>query len=265
MTSSGYTSWFTRAFFHSQAALIAELASRHHLHITEEYLRSSFLKGLVLSRPDLAGAITKEKTPHWSSAKCWHDPTHAMGRGRQMQHDVFAEAVGGDHGAACEVKWLKASKAQEIVEDFWKLWLTRTTVPEGSACRCFLLAGGDAKNFASTLNAARAAGIDLRWSSAGAGEPWPVDRFVDIDALAGRPMGGMALRRVLSRGVHYRTPCDVWASARIVLRQRWLMRIPHGETSFKWRLAMWEINHRATESNALLNWAQVRNGVPFTC
>lgn len=252
-------------FYHAEAELLKELSSRHHLSITEELVRTSFVRGLLLSNPAEAPRIRTEAPVNWTDNPCWNVAAHSRGRGRPLQHDVVVDRLGADAGGLVEVKWLKQKKANDVLQDFWKLWLARSTVRESDAMQSFLLVGGSSDMFSDTLSAVRASGLDLRWSPAGRGEDWPDPRTFNAQGLTTKPVSQAALLSVLQRGTHYRTPPEAWAQGRLILRQRWFRTIQHGTSTVGWRLALWELTHRGVGNTTLVNWPGLKAGVTFAC
>ena len=212
-----------RAFLAVQAAACSEIATSTRRVVTEEYMRAALLRGLMLAYPSLAHRVDREISVSWDATPCVGDhpipPRH-----RPLQHDIRIGRSQGDAGLACEVKWLVATGTDMILRDVWKLVLSRGAAPENSSLRTYLLVGGESSAFSATLRGARRAGIDLRWSAAGAGQNrWPSPRVVSV-----------------------RTPPPCGYLARISLRDRWYVAIPPlgPSSAVKWRICLWELDRR---------------------
>src|ERR1035441_8774511 len=158
MNQTDYQKWMERAFLYVEAALAMELATPSRVCMSEEYLRSSFVRGLSHSKPDEAARVSIEWDAPWTDSPCWKDGQSVPGQGRKIQHDVRVEpepAPAQEAGLACEAKWLKQAKTEEIVRDIWKLMLSRSTTAHGNALRCYLLVGGEGDAFINTMDTLR--------------------------------------------------------------------------------------------------------------
>lgn len=131
MNQTDYQNWMARAFLYVEAALAMELATPSRVCMSEEYLRSSFVRGLSHSKPADAQRVSIEWEAPWTDSICWKDGQSVPGQGRKIQHDVRVvqePAPAQELGLAGEAKWLKQAKSEEIVRDIWKLMLSRSTV-----------------------------------------------------------------------------------------------------------------------------------------
>jgi hypothetical protein len=278
-----------QAFLAVEAALSQELLTPSRLCMTEEYLRSSFVRGLAASRPDLAHKIDTEYSALWSDNTCWNGTKAQPGQGRRIQHDIATTDGNGAAEMLCEVKWLKAEKPDEVVRDVWKLLLSRGNTPELTAIRTYLLIGGervgDTDLFAGTLNKVKESGVPLKWSTKKTGNLPPVQ------SMALRPLlktlrGISSLKNLLAWGsnpVVYRTPPDCCSTWHIKLHAAWLR--PNGFTirrepilvnpqganavaasaqavdnsTVSWRVALWEIHRHGTGTDACLDRAVIKD------
>jgi hypothetical protein len=166
------------------------------------------------------------------------------------------DAHAGNPGLACEVKWLKegASRDAEIIADVLRLAMSRSTAPEASAVRIFLLVGGEAKAFGKTLSALQQKKFNFRWSPAGkqsSPDALPGDKTLSLKVRLKRCRATrVEMQNILHFGRgHYRQPPQLWSEMRITLRARWLLTV--GERS--WRAAVWELHHRALKKREIPN------------
>jgi hypothetical protein len=259
-----FQDWTSRAFLLVEAALAAELATPSRVCMTEDYYRSSFVRGMAQSRPEYAERVTSEQNAGWSNAGCWNNLAHVPGNGRPIQHDVAVSANADDAGLICEVKWLKARQAGAVAKDIWKLALSRSVTAEGQSVRTYLLIGGESEAFSGTLRSLRRSGIDLRWRNA-AGQAAPATREASLEAFANTVLGRDSLRSLLSWGSapkHFRTPPACWDRVRITRRVvPWLRTIDN----LGWRAVLWELHHHGASTQAHVNWNVMQQNMPFTC
>jgi hypothetical protein len=288
MNPADYQLWMKQAFLAVEAALSQELLTPSRLCMTEEYLRSAFVRGLAASRPDLAHKIDTEYTATWSDYPCWNGTGAVPGQGRRIQHDIATTRNDGTAEMLCEVKWLKAEKPDEVVRDVWKLLLSRRDTAELAATRTYLLIGGervgDTDIFAETLNKVKDSGVPLKWSTKKTGNVPPVQAMA-LKPVLKSARGKDALKNLLKWGsnpVVYRTPPDCCSSWRVKVRAAWLR--PDGFTLLRdpivanpqpanapaagvpavvnptvsWRVALWEIHRHGTGTDACLDWVAVK-------
>jgi len=203
-----------------EAALALELATPSCVCMTEEYLRSSLIRGLSHSMPEYASRVSIEWAAPWTDNPCWIDGKSKPERGRKVQHDVRVkpEEQRSEMGLACEVKWLKQAKSEEIVRDIWKLMLSRTDKDHGSALRCYLLVGGEGKAYQNTMKTLRNNRIVLSWQNRNA-----PSKKVNLKKLLETQTGQRAIKELLARnqGSHYRTPHDCLSHVNCVRRAFW--------------------------------------------
>ena len=86
---AGDQEWMSKAFLVVEAALAMELATPSRVCMTEDYLRSSLIRGLSYSEPSRTSRVTAELTrrPDWGSLL--NNPVHGgQGQGRPIQHDA---------------------------------------------------------------------------------------------------------------------------------------------------------------------------------
>jgi hypothetical protein len=258
MKGSSYQRWFQRASQNVEAALGAELSTPFRNVITEDYVRAAFMRGFALAFPDGAGRVQRESNVNWTAAPCVGG--HPIsGSGRPLQHDVGLSGDpmdSNDNGAILELKWLTASAVNAVAQDIWKLAITRTTMPEGSATRSYLAIGGDMNAIGGTLSGLRNLGLELRWSPAGRGSDWPRPSSIDLSKAIGTPTGSKALKQLLARGDHFREPPVCWARLRASLRARWYRRVDEfmGSEALAWRFLVWELDHRNI-GDTTLDWS----------
>jgi hypothetical protein len=280
-----YEDWATRAFLYAEAALTQELAftpagggavaaGSSTAAISEELVRTSFVKGLVHTQPAEAHRIRTEFNAAVSTT-CWHDSTHTHpGKGRPLQHDVVV-IPGNDRngtpdaGMYVEVKWLKAQKPEAVARDIWKLLFARGTAAPNIAARVYLLVGGERDAFTGTMDGLRKAGADLRWSNARAGAGGPARRLLSVDKFFAKGAGSAAFDSLLTweskvsgaKLVHYREPLPCLGSAYITRRVHWQRTV----LGTSLRLVLWEITNHGTATDAPIDWVATRGGVPRKC
>ena len=258
MSLSKNTDWMVRAFLQAKAALISEIATPSGAFISEDYVRSALLRGLMLSEPTKAARVKAEMPVTWTKNPCLLDG-QSISTGSPLRHDVGVEPQGDDPGMVCEVKWLKQQKAKALEQDIWKLALTRSTTPEMRATRTFLCVGGHADALGGTLATIRKNGLDLRWSTNGRAHTRPGDKILDLGkpATKGGPMAG-ALESLVGWGRkndrHFRTPPPTRQKYKLTLRDRWFLTV--GERS--WRIVLWELHCWGVRDNTRISWTDVR-------
>lgn len=247
MSQTDYQSWMERAFLYVEAALAMELATPSRVCMSEEYLRSSFVRGLSHSRPSDASRVSIEWDAPWSDSPCWKDGTSVPGQGRKIQHDVRVEPESDQEaGLACEVKWLKQAKSGEIVRDIWKLMLSRSTASHGSSLRCYLLVGGEDDAFINTMATLRKNVIYPNWRNGS-----DATTEMSLNALAKKQIGFTELRKLLTwnQNKNYRTPPECLRKAKCVRRAVWYRTLE----GTKWRMGLWEL-HAWGLDGAVVDW-----------
>jgi hypothetical protein len=269
MNASEYQDWMSRAFLNLEGALATELSTPGRQGMTEDYVRGSFLRGLLISNPLHSARVVREHPASWSSAICVRNPAHSPA-GRPLQHDIaVAPTVNVDVGLVCEVKWLVQAKASSIAADIWKLALSRSNINEAGALRTYLLVGGESTAFSQALSSLSDAGLKLRWSAAGGGGGTPRPTTLALEQSLSKTLSHNAWEALVSWGknpVHHRTPPLTWSSLRCSLRQRWLRTIPLvGGGSIGWRMVLWELDHRGVENMSTINWSAISHSSTHLC
>jgi hypothetical protein len=135
---------------------------------------------------------------------------------------------------ACEVKWLKQAKAEEIVRDIWKLMLSRSVSQHGASLRCYLLVGGENDAFINAMNTLRKNVISLNWRDGS-----EATTEISLNALAKKQTGAAALRKLLSwnQNKNYRTPPACFKKVKCTRRAVWYRTLD----GTKWRMGLWEL------------------------
>ncbi len=247
MNATDYQKWMERAFLYVEAALSMELATPSRVCMSEEYLRSSFVRGLSHSKPEAADRVSIEWAAPWTDAVCWKDGISTPGQGRKVQHDVrVAPATAAESGLICEVKWLKQAKSEEIVRDIWKLTLSRSTAAHGGALRCYLLIGGEGAAFESTTDTLRRNQLTLNWREGGS-----ATTDFRMGAQLNKQLSTSALKKLLawSGTAHIRKPPACQRYLRCVRRAAWYRTLD----GIKWRMGLWELtSHSAREGG--IDW-----------
>lgn len=264
MTTLEYKAWMEKAFLYVEAALGQELATPGRVCMTEEYFRTSLVRGLSASRPDQAHRIRTEGDAPWSNSACGHC-AQAPGGGRRLQHDIVL-LPDNDGGLLLEAKWVKGQAAKAIAQDIWKLVLSRGLTAEGQAARCYLLIGGEAEALSDTLTQLRLAKADLRWSNAGRGKT-RASRPLNLHSLLNSKLGKEALESLAGWGTapsrHYRRTPDFWRIVTITRRfDPWLRTIE----GTGWRAVLFELHHHGADAmNQTITWASVANVLTRKC
>lgn len=238
MNQTDYQHWMERAFLYVEAALAMELATPSRVCMSEEYLRTSCVRGLSHSKPEAAERVSIEWDAPWTDSKCWKDGNSVPGKGRKIQHDVRIEKENGnakENGMACEVKWLKQAKTEEIVRDIWKLALSRSTTAHGSALRCYLLVGGEGEAFINTMETLRSNIIYLNWR-----DDSEATTEISLNALMKKKIGRSAIRKLLSwnQKKNFRTPTVCLRKVKCTRRASWYRTLDR----IKWRMGLWELH-----------------------
>ncbi len=141
------------------------------------------------------------------------------------------------------------------------LALSRSIATEGQALRTYLLVGGEGGAFSDTLQTLQTNRFDLRWSSAGRQGSTPGPRDISLRRFMARNLRKKALASQLSWGKHFRTPPKCWAALRSSVRQTWLRT---ADTA-RWRVILWELNHRGTENTDEIDWVAEKAAWSFAC
>lgn len=245
MTQTDYQMWMERAFLYVEAALSMELATPSHVCMSEEYLRSSLVRGLSHSMPGEASRVSIEWGSPWSDRPCWVDGcTEVHGQGRKVQHDVRIEPNNKtESGLVCEVKWLKQAKSEEVVRDIWKLMLSRSDTDHGEARRCYLLVGGQGKAFKDTMETLRENSLALKWlTGSGAATDF------NLKSQLKKPLAIASLKKLLAwGGNHVRTPDACRQRIKCVRRASWYRTVD----SIRWRMGMWELSSWGAASGTI--------------
>lgn len=268
MQGSKYQRWFQRASQNVEAALGAELSTPSRNIITEDYVRAAFMRGFALTYPDGASRVQRESNVSWTAAGCVGGHSIA-GSGRPLQHDVGLSGDPedpNDNGAILELKWLTSAGVSAVAQDIWKLAISRGTSPEGSATRSYLALGGDMRAISNTLSGLSNLGLALRWSPAGRGSAWPRPSSINLSKAIDTPIGSDALKRLLARGDHFRSPPACWAELRASLRARWFRSVGEfmGSSALAWRFLVWEFDHRNI-GDTTLDWDMLLPSKGIVC
>jgi len=267
LNAGEYQVWMKQAFLIVEGALATELGTSARLCMTEDYVRGALVRGLLLSNPQQANRVERERAAWWSASPCIYDPAHVP-TGRPLQHDVAVRPTNADSGMVCEVKWLTQAVASRVACDIWKLVLSRGTTAEGNALRTYLLLGGTSQEFSRAIQALRAVGFNLRWSAAGPGGQMPRPTVLSMAQSLSQSLSLNAWKDLAGWGGktwHLRTSPAAWASMRASMRSRWFRTIPNGPSTVGWRLVLWELDHRAVKSTAQLQWAHYNQAVHRRC
>lgn len=271
MNAGDYTDWATRAFCYCEAALLEEIATPSRLCITEELVRSAFVRGLAHTNPGESARLRTEEPAAFTSRACWKDPAHGTSSGRPIAHDVAVvagqDASGSlDAGMVAEVKWLKQNKAHEIGKDIWKLAFARGTVGHQRATRTFLLVGGEATSVTATLKSLLTAGLPLRWSKAGRRGGAPGPTTISLGAYRDTKPGRAAFDELLGWGTaaHVREPPNCAWSLTVTRRTHWLRTLPGTAGSTSWRLVLWELTGFGTSGDTI-DWPTTKANETFKC
>ena len=256
--------WMKRAFLQVKGALMAEIVAESGEFVTEDFVRGSLLRGLMLSNPQAACRV-KAESPAWWTGNPDLKGTGKKASGSPVRHDVAVEGLASDPGLVCEVKWLKQAKPKESAMDLWKVVMSRSTGPEKSAIRTFLVTGGDTTAFSKTRKKLTREGLYMPWAPQGRGAGSIKPRTLALDK--GLANGGLlfeAWRDVVrwgssKKGYCYRTPPGTWAKVRLKMRDRWW------ETTAgrSWALVLWEVDHGGPDvGSSKIVWTGISSGLP---
>lgn len=269
MSLNPRTYWAVKAFLQVQAALMAEIASPSGEYISEDYVRSAMLRGLILADPANATQVEAEMEAWWSGALSVVDGV-SKALGSPIRHDVGVKPFGAHRGIACEVKWLKQQKKQAVLADIWKLVLSRSTLVEGEAMRALLLVGGESEAFEGTLRSLDGESVRLRWSSKGRrlkpdkkkkkplARGLPAGTLLNLGTLVNRSVAAKtALMSLLgwAGGKHYRTPPATHGKFWLTCRARWWLTV--GNRS--WRAVLWELDAHGIKAQSTIDWQNFQN------
>lgn len=251
------TEWIRRAFFHVQATLLGEIVAHSGDYLSEDYIRSAMLRGLILTNPAEAGRVQAELPASWTGAAPWNGappPAHES----PCRHDVGVgvNAATNDPGILCEVKWLKQAQVSAIVQDIWKLSFSRGVLAEGACPKTFLLIGGEHEFFASTLQSLQSNDLNFRWSKAGRGAyELPEPKFLNLErGLRRHATVRKAAAKVLKRGqAGLRQPPNCVSELRLSVRHVWHEKV--AERS--WTIVLWELDHRGVDPGTI-DWQSHR-------
>ncbi len=248
-----------KAFLVVESALAYELATPSRICMSEDYLRVSLVRGLSYSLPNHASRVTSELDASWTTNNCWNDLSHGgpTGRGRPIQHDVAVSPGPDDKGLICEVKWLKHAQGPRVAKDIWKLALSRGLDAEGQALRTYLLIGGEGDALSTTLRTLQNKHVNIRWSNAGRTFGTPAPRNINLKQFFSTPLGREALLSQLGWGNHYREPPETWKTLRLIVRSVWYRT---ADTA-RWRVILFEFDHRGTGNNDTMDWASIKSNI----
>lgn len=250
-----------RAFLQVKAALSAEIATCSGEFISEDYIRSALLRGLMLSDPKQAHRVQAEMDAPWSACQPWNAAAGAADT-RARQHDIGVSPEGADNGLVCEVKWLKQAQTLKVMQDVWKVAFTRRMCNEAQCVRTYLLIGGEHKAFSETLTSLHKNKWNFRWSSAGRGEYMkPESRILNLSLALQRSKSVLnAAAAVLNRGKSgLRTPPECAHSLRLSVCDIWHLKV--GNRS--WTAVLWELDHRGVNENTI-DWEAMKNNLENT-
>jgi len=223
--------------------------------MSEEYLRSSFVRGLSHSNPTAASRVGIEWNAPWTDSPCWLDEQSIPGQGRKVQHDVRVEPEldAGENGLAGEVKWLKHAKSEEIVRDIWKLMLSRSDYAHGAALRCYLLVGGEGDAFLNATDTLRQNVIYLNWR-----EDSEKTTAISLTALVRKEIGITSLRKLLAwnQNRNFRRPPACLKCINCARRASWYRTVD----GTKWRMGLWELSAWGGEETEI-DWELRREAI----
>lgn len=252
--------------------MATEIATARQLSMSEDFIRGAMLRGLLMSKHNDKGTVLREYTPRWGRAVCWNDATHRQGKGRKPQHDVAIVSIPSQANqierplAVCEAKWIRrasAKSAELVAKDIWKIAFTMSTASPGSACKGYLLIGGQDNALSQTLALLRTA-VKMSWSDAGRPRGSTQQPEVNLGSLYRHTIGDPALLSLLKWGSvpHYRQPPDTWWHLWADCMHTWVRTTRDG---VRWRIALWELHHRGIGDTFELDWPGNAQGVAFAC
>jgi hypothetical protein len=238
------TEWIERAFLQVEAVLTSEIGTYSGEYMSEEYIRSAMLRGLILTNPREARRVEAEMPAGgWSNNPRW-DGQAAANQGSPCRHDVGVNPKAHDPGLICEVKWFKQAQTHLALQDIWKLAFSRgTAAAEQNNVRTFILLGGDHEAFSSVLGSLQENHFNFRWSAAGRGRyEKPTPKILDLErGLFNSQSVRRAAAKVLKRGQSgLRTPPECVLKLRLSVRKVW-----HNALAGRsWTAVLWELDHR---------------------
>jgi hypothetical protein len=259
MNPSDYRTWMERAFLFVEGALLQRSAEESPIRITEHDVRLSLMQGLRHAKPDRANDVQMETNVPWNRVSDVNNQNRKFGKGRSRQHDVAVKEAAIPR-AVCEVKWLKATDSDAILEDLWRLALTHgVRLPERDCCRTFLLVGGLKSAFQNTLKNLRRQSVPLRWSPQGRATQWPKPTRIKFGNLANQHKGFFALRTTLKRRKNYhRTPPTIWWELRCSAVARSYRTIRSAE----WKIVLWELDYHHPCGTHQVDWSDLGDLLP---
>lgn len=248
------TEWIKRAFFHVQATLLGEIVTHSGDYLSEDLIRSAMLRGLILTHPVQAGRVQAEMPAlAWTNNAPW-DGQDSPANESPCRHDVgVAPISGANPGILCEVKWLKQAQTSAVIQDIWKLALSRGVADEKSCPNTFLLIGGEHAPFSTVLTSLQKSSLNFRWSSAGRRtSKKPEPKTLNLErGLTNREAVCKAAATVLNRGTSgLRTPPECVQKLRLSVRHVWHESV--GNRS--WTVVLWEMDHRGVK-DGIITWA----------
>ena len=272
MQASDARKWMTRAFLGVEAAVANELLTLTRVCMTEEYIRTALVRGMMLSRPGHTGSIITEFAPEWACKPmvvCWNNSVHVPNRGRPPQHDI---AVMRNNSSTpeilCEVKWIKknAPRSKEIAKDIWKLAFSRSLAREKEAIRTYFVIGGESVAFSDTLSSMKQSDMNIVWSEAGKSSTPNRRGRLQLGSFFKSTLGEESFKSLMSWGknpVHFRQPPSCWFEIKATCCRAWLCTIE----GTGWRVVLWELNHYGVgeESNFEIDWNSEKLHYPFVC
>lgn len=263
MKPSEYQDWMKQAFLSVEAKVGTELIQSTGKSITEEHIRDAMVKGMKVACPSRATDVDIEWAPQWAEHECWFGGGTKAG-GRSIQHDIVVKSANKVPDLICEVKWLKTTATSEVIQDIWKLLLSRATVNEQSAVRVYLLIGGEGDAFRSTLDNVRRHGAYLKWSRTKGKLPEP--HVFGLKKVMASSVGYGAFEQLIGWGAkdkrQYRTPPSVLKQYSISTRATWFRKLGlalRGNAGIEatWHAALWEITSRSA-SKKRFSYATVK-------
>jgi hypothetical protein len=260
-----YNDWLDRGFLFVEARICEEFVDPFRRTMSEEYVRIAFIRGLQATAPTEAHRVRLEHPIPLHGASCVSHDAPIKGKGRALAADIVIDpAATGRQALVCELKWLKntrknkpTDRSAEVIQDLWKLALTRST---GAKFSTYLLVGGDAASFSATLKSLKKIGLKLNWSPAGAGgNSWPKPQILSLGAR----FEDMAphLKKVLKRTTHFRHPPPCWWQVRLTLRNRWFRTMRNAPG---WRVALWEMDHHGLSPDEI-DWSTTLENFEVGC
>src|SRR5690606_35520499 len=124
--------------------------------MAEEDVLIAYIRGVQATAPTEAHRVRLEHPIPLHGASCVSHDAPIKGKGRALAAVIVIDpAATGRQALVCELKLLKntrknkpTDRSAEVIQDLWKLALTRST---GAKFSTYLLVGGDAASFSATL------------------------------------------------------------------------------------------------------------------